>query len=134
VPKSPHVAVSAEGVAPPIGAYSQAIRAGNLLFVSGQVAFGADGQIVGVGDMEAQARAVFENLGRVLAAAGGGPGNITALTIFLTDMSRRAEVSKVRREFVVEPYPASSLVGVQTLAHPDLLVEVEAIAVLPDQA
>jgi reactive intermediate/imine deaminase len=134
MPESTHVAVSADGVAPPIGAYSQAIRAGNLLFVSGQVAFGADGQVVGVGDMEAQARAVFENLGRVVAAAGGGPGNITALTIFLTDMSRRAEVSKVRREFVVEPYPASSLVGVQALAHPDLLVEVEAIAVLPDQA
>ena len=52
------------------------------------------------------------------------------MTIFLTDMSGRAAVSKVRREFVVEPYPASSLVGVQTLARPDLLVEVEAIAVL----
>ena len=65
----PHTAVTAAGVAAPIGAYSQGIRAGQLLFVSGQVAFDADGQVVGVGDMEAQARQAFENLGRVIAAA-----------------------------------------------------------------
>lgn len=124
-------AISPSDVAPPLGAYSHAVRAGNLLFISGQIAFDADGNVIGVGDMEAQARAVFANLGRVLAAAGAGPEHLTALTIFLTDMSRRADVSKVRREFVVEPYPASSLVGVNELAHPDLLVEVEAIAVLP---
>jgi reactive intermediate/imine deaminase len=128
-----HEAITAEDTAPPIGAYSHAIRAGNLLFVSGQVAFDVEGNVIGKGDAEAQAKAVFDNLDRVLAAAGADKQDVTALTIFLVDIAEtRAAVSKTRREWAVEPYPASSLVGVAALAHPDLLVEVEAIAVLQE--
>ena len=123
-------AISSASVAEPIGAYSQAIRAGELLFISGQVALGDDGEVIGVGEMEVQAAAVFAGLGNVLAAAGAGPQDLAQLTIYVTDMKQRAAVSQARREFVREPHPASSLVGVAELAHPDLLVEVDAIAVL----
>lgn len=128
----PHQALFPKDLAPPIGAYSPAIQVGNMLFISGQVALDGDGNVVAVGDMSAQAQEVFRNLGSVLAAAGGGPEDLVSLTIFVTDMSRRGEVAAARRAFVREPFPASSLVGVSELAHPDLLVEVEAIAVLDD--
>jgi reactive intermediate/imine deaminase len=125
-----HEAVTSETLSPPIGAYSHAIRAGQLLFISGQVAFGPDGAVVGVGDMAAQVAQVFANLDAVLAAAGADRGNLTHLTIYVVDMDGRAEVSKARAEYVVDPKPASTLVGVNRLAHPDLLVEIDAIAVL----
>lgn len=122
--------ISPAGFPKPLGAYSHAIRSGNTLYASGQVALDGDGNVVGVGEMAAQVRQVFENLDAVLTAAGARREQIVQMTIYLTDMGERAAVSKARADFVVEPFPASTLVGVNALAHPDLMVEVDAVAVL----
>ena len=111
--------------------YSQAMKMGDLLFVSGQAAIDAGGSVVGVGDFEAQARQVFRNLRTVLEKAGAGLRDIVKVTIFVTDMSHFPVIVKLREEYFSEPYPADSIVQVQALALPDLMVEIEAIAVLP---
>ena len=110
--------------------YSQGMQLGNLLFVSGQAAIDADGSVVGVGDFEAQARQVFRNLRTVLKKAGAGLEDIVKVTIFVTDMTHFPVIVKLREEFFSEPYPTDSIVQVQALALPDLMVEIEAIAVL----
>ena len=109
--------------------YSQGMQLGNLLFVSGQAAIDADGSVVGVGDFEAQARQVFRNLRTVLKKAGAGLEDIVKVTIFVTDMTHFPVIVKLREEFFSEPYPTDSIVQVQALALPDLMVEIEAIAV-----
>jgi 2-iminobutanoate/2-iminopropanoate deaminase len=120
------------GLARPSGPFVNAVRVGKLLFISGQVAYGADGEIVGVGDPEAQAVQVLENLGANLRAAGGSFADVTKVTVFLTDMGHRAAIARVRERYFGGSNPASTLVQVSALVHPDLLLEIEAIAVLPD--
>jgi 2-iminobutanoate/2-iminopropanoate deaminase len=115
----------------PIGPYANAVRAGNLLFVSGQVAFGPDGQVVGKGDPEAQMVRIMENIGACLRAAGAGFADVAKVTIFVKDMGHRTRLSPIRQRYFEGANPASTLVEVSELAHPDLLIEVEAIAVLP---
>ena len=119
-------------LARPSGPFVNAVRAGKLLFVSGQVAYGPDGEIVGVGDPEAQAAQVMENLGANLRAAGASFADVTKVTVFLTDMAHRGQVARVRERYFGGSNPASTLVQVSALVHPDLLLEIEAIAVLPD--
>jgi 2-iminobutanoate/2-iminopropanoate deaminase len=119
-------------LAPPSGPFVNAVRAGKLLFISGQVAYGPDGEIVGVGDPEAQAVQVMENVGASLRAAGASFADVTKVTVFLTDMAHRAAVAGVRERYFAGANPASTLVQVGALVHPDLLLEIEAIAVLPD--
>ena len=118
--------------ATPSGPYVNAVRAGRLVFVSGQVAYGPDGGIVGVGDVEAQATQVMENLGTCLREAGARFEDVTKVTVFLVDMAHRGRVAAVRERYFKGNNPASTLVQVAGLVHPDLLLEVEAIAVLPD--
>ena len=118
--------------ATPSGPYVNAVRAGKLVFVSGQVAYGPDGGIVGVGDVEAQATQVMENLGTCLREAGARFEDVTKVTVFLVDMAHRGQVATVRERYFKGNNPASTLVQVAGLVHPDLLLEVEAIAVLPD--
>ena len=115
----------------PIGPYANAVRAGNLLFISGQVAFGSDGQVVGKDDPEAQMVRIMENIGACLRAAGAGFSDVAKVTIFVKDMGHRARLSPIRQRYFEGGNPASTLVEVSELAHPDLLIEVEAIAVLP---
>ena len=107
---------------------SQAIRSGDLVFVSGQVALDADGQVVGKGDMKAQTRKVFENMATVLGRAGGSLADIVKLTVFTTDMSRLGETHEVRAELLPDPAPASTAVEIKALVFPELLVEIEAVA------
>ncbi len=116
----------------PSGPYVNAVRAGRLVFVSGQVAYGRDGQIVGVGDVEAQATQVMENVGACLLEAGARFDDVTKVTVFLVDMAHRDQVATVRDRYFRGNNPASTLVQVAGLVHPDLLLEIEAIAVLPD--
>jgi reactive intermediate/imine deaminase len=125
------VSYTAPSVRTPPG-YSHAMSAGGLLFVSGQVPLDADGRVVGVDDIGAQARQVFRNLGAVLETAGASFADLVKLTIFVTDISAVAEIRAARDEFVdtANP-PASSLVEVSRLFRPDVRVEVEAIAVAP---
>jgi 2-iminobutanoate/2-iminopropanoate deaminase len=107
---------------------SQAIRAGDLIFVSGQAAIGEDGELVGVGDFDAQAEQAFRNLERVLEAGGSGLDRIVKVTIFLTDMANFPKIVALRGRWFSEPYPADTIVEFGSLALPELEIEIEAIA------
>jgi 2-iminobutanoate/2-iminopropanoate deaminase len=120
-------AVSSAGAPKAIGPYSHAIRAGNLLFISGQVAIdAATGNLVD-GDITAQTRRVMDNLAAVLEAAGLSFQHVVRTTIFLADMSDFAAVNAVYGSFFSEPYPARATVQVSRLPK-DARVEIDAIA------
>jgi reactive intermediate/imine deaminase len=113
--------------------FSQAWRvdgAQSIVFVSGQAAVSADGQIVGEGDFDAQARQTFENLKTVLDQSGASFESVTKLTVYLTDMTNLADYGRIKAEFVKAEQPASTAVEVKSLAFPAMMIEVEAIAVL----
>jgi 2-iminobutanoate/2-iminopropanoate deaminase len=120
-----------EGLAEPFSHYTDAVRAGNLLFVSGCVSVDADGNVVGVGDVVVQARQVFANIGLCLAAAGASFADVVKVTTFLTDIDDRAPINAVRQEVFGDARPASTLVEVSALVLPEFLIEVEAVAVVP---
>ncbi|MBA2617069.1 MAG: RidA family protein [Rubrobacter sp.] len=115
------------------GAFSAGVEApaGRTVYVSGQVAMDAEGAVVGEGDAKAQTEKVLENVSVVLEEAGGSLDDIVKVTVFITDMGMYDEVHEVRRRHFGEPYPASSMVEVSALIDPRLLVEVEAVAVIP---
>ena len=120
-----------EGQSVPISHYTDAVRAGDLLFVSGVIAVDEEGELVGGDDVVAQAESVFERIRDVLAAAGAGPADVVKVTLFLTDVEDRPLINPVRQRFFGETRPASTLVEVSRLAIPGARVEVEAVAVLP---
>jgi 2-iminobutanoate/2-iminopropanoate deaminase len=122
-----------EGMSVPISHYADAVRAGELLFVSGCVPVDADGNLVGGDDVVAQARRVFENIGAVLVAAGAGPADVVKVTLFLTDVEDRPRINPVRQEFFGDTRPASTLVEVSRLAIPGAKIEVEAVAIVPER-
>lgn len=115
------------------GAFSAGVEApaGRTVYVSGQVAMDAEGAVVGEGDAKAQTEKVLENVSMVLEEAGGSLDDIVKVTVFITDMGMYDEVHEVRRRYFGEPYPASSMLEVSALIDPRLLVEVEAVAVIP---
>ena len=119
-----------DGLAEPISHYTDAVRAGSLLFVSGCIGVDGDGNLVPGGVVE-QTRRVVESLGLVLAAAGAGFGDGVKVTVFLTDVDDRVAVNTVRREAFGSTRPASTLVEVSRLAVPGALVEIEAVALIP---
>jgi len=119
------------GQAEPISHYTDAVRAGDLLFVSGVVPVDGEGRVVGGDDVVEQARQVFRNIGAVLAAAGASAQDVVKVTVFLTDVEDRAAINPVRQEFFGETRPASTLVEISRLAVPGAKIEVEAVAVLP---
>ena len=108
---------------------AQARQIGNTLYVSGQVAYDAAGQLVGEGDMKAQTRQVFDNIKAVLAAAGAGMKDIIKINTYITDQSKFMDMLEVRKEIFGANPPASTAVVVAGLAFPGLLIEVETIAV-----
>ncbi|MBR7837159.1 RidA family protein [Actinospica durhamensis] len=120
-----------DGIAPATG-YSHVVTAtGRLVAVSGQIALDQYGNLVGPGDAAAQALQVFANLHRCLTAAGATFDDVIKLTFFVTDVAHLPAVRKARDQYVdVENPPASSAVQVAALFRPDLLLEVEALAVL----
>lgn len=120
-------AVSSPDAPKAIGPYSQAVRAGQLLFVSGQVPLDpATGQIV-AGDIAAQTRRVFDNLGAVLKAGGRSFADVVRTTVFLADMNDFAAVNEVYGTYFSEPYPARATVQVARLPK-DARVEIDLIA------
>jgi 2-iminobutanoate/2-iminopropanoate deaminase len=122
-------AVSAPGAAPAIGPYSPAVRAGNLLFLSGQIPLDpATGQLVGGGIREQTTR-VLENMGELLRAGGASFGQVVRTTIFLADMNDFAAVNETYAAYFSEPYPARATVQVARLPK-DVRVEIDAIAVV----
>ncbi|WEF32836.1 RidA family protein [Pseudoduganella chitinolytica] len=108
---------------------SQGIRAGNLLFISGQAGAGADGSIV-PGGFQAQGEQAFANLRRVLEAGGASLRDVVKVTIFVTDMAHFAQVVELRRRFFAAPYPADTIAEVRALYDPAAMIEIEAIAVV----
>jgi enamine deaminase RidA (YjgF/YER057c/UK114 family) len=121
-----------EGMARGAGYTHVVIGTGRLVAISGQVAFDADGKVVGEGDPAAQARQVFENLRRCLTAAGAGFENVVKFTYYVTDVAFLPSVREVRDQYIdLERPPASTAVEVAALFRPELLLEVEALALLP---
>lgn len=107
---------------------SQAFRVGDLVFVSGQAAVNDVGEVVGVDDFEVQARQAVANLERVLTEAGSSLDQLIKVTIFVTDMAHFSTVVELRREFFSPPYPADTICEVAALAYPELMFEIEAVA------
>ena len=116
--------------AKPVANYKMATRleSGRLLYISGQVAWDASGSLVGKGDVRAQARQAFENLRGVLQAAGGDVGNLMKITTYITKIADFPAVAEARTTVFSGELPASTLIVVKALFHPDFLVEVEGVA------
>ena len=112
--------------------FSPAVRVGNLLFISGTTAVDESGQIVGRGDIVAQTRYIFEKFGRLLAAGGAGFEHIVQTTEYVTTTENYAKTAAVRREFFKEQFPTATGVIVAGLLREGALIEISAIAVLPD--
>ena len=119
------------GLAAPLSHYADAVRAGDLLFVSGMPALDGDGELVGPGDVVAQFGQVLANLRAVLDAAGATPADVVKVSVFLTDVDDRPRINPLREEFFGSARPASTLVEVSRLPVPGMLVEMEAVVQLP---
>ncbi len=123
--------VSTDRAPAAIGTYSQAVRCGDTVYLSGQIPLDpASGELV-TGNIEAEIRRVFDNLRAVCEAAGGGLGDLAKLNVFLTDLAHFGEVNRIMAEYFIEPYPARAAIGVASLprgAH----VEMDGILVLSD--
>jgi enamine deaminase RidA (YjgF/YER057c/UK114 family) len=119
------------GIAPPPEPYSHAIRCGDTLYVAGQVAFDENNDTVGIGDPRRQAEQVWHNIRLAVESAGGTLADVVKITVFLKDV-RHAPAEISVREQLFEPgrYPICTLVQVANLGLPDLLMEVDAVAVL----
>jgi len=100
-----------------------------MLFFSGQAAISEQGEVVGVGDFDAQLQQVFHNIDRLLHAAGSSRDQIIKVTIYLTDMANFPKIVQARKVYFEHPFPADTIVEVRALALPDLMVEIDVIAV-----
>jgi len=110
--------------------FSRAVRVGDLVFVSGTVAWGPDGKLVGKGDVYAQAKQTLANIEGYLRQAGATLKDVVRTRIYLTDIGRWQEVARAHREAFGDVRPASSMLEISGLAEPEMLVEIEAVAVL----
>lgn len=127
------IRVTAQGdelPASPRDLFSDCIVSNGFVFISGQHAGAPDGPVGGA-DVFKQTQEGLRRIIVLLAKAGVGPQDVVKVTIYLTDLSQRAEVSRARREVFSEPTPCSTLIGVNGLVEPGLLVEIEAVAALP---
>jgi 2-iminobutanoate/2-iminopropanoate deaminase len=113
--------------------YSQGVKVTQgqtILFLSGQVAYTPDGGVAYRGDFKGQARGAYEAIKALVESQGGTMRNIVKITTFVTDMRYRLDLAPVREEFFGKKGPASTLVEISALAHPDWMIEIEAVAVL----
>lgn len=120
------------GVYDPAG-YSQGVKvtgAQTILFLAGQVAYDKDGGVAHKGDFKAQAREIFGAIKKLVEAGGGTLDNVVKINTYVTDVRNRPDFRVVRDEFFGSRGPASTMVEVCALAHPDYLIEIEAIAVV----
>ena len=127
--------VSTDRLREPSGHFSQATTieaSGKLVFISGMTARQPDGTIAGIGDIETQTRQVCENIKSAVEAAGGTLNDVCRVDVFVRNMEHFDAIHKVRREYFEAPLPASTMVEVTKMVSPDYLIEISAIAVLPD--
>ena len=122
--------INPDGMTQPTS-YSHLVKFDRLLFIAGQVALDAEGNVVGEGDMTAQVHQVLKNLQSVLASEGADFSDVVKINIFTTDIDEFRRSGEVRREFFGEYAPTSTLVQIVRLARPVFLVEIEAIAIKP---
>jgi enamine deaminase RidA (YjgF/YER057c/UK114 family) len=106
-------------------------RPGKLVFISGLTAKNEQGELVGVGNIAAQTRQVCENLKSAMQAGGGTMADIVRIDVYIREMAGFKEIHEIRREFFGPNPPASTMVAVSAFTHPDMLIEINAIAVLP---
>lgn len=116
----------------PIVGYSRAVRVGRVVHVSGTTATDASGRLVGIGDPAAQTRQTIENIRRALERAGARLEDVVRTRIYVTDISRWEAVGRVHGEFFAEILPTTSMIEVRGLIDPDMMVEIEAEALLAE--
>lgn len=110
--------------------YTLGWRVGQTIYVAGQLPYDGNGNLVGLGDIKAQTRRVFENVRKIVEAGGGTMDDVVKLTVFVTDVRFREPYGEVRTEFFGPNPPASTLVQISNLAVPGALIEIEAVAAL----
>lgn len=110
--------------------YSHAAKAGNTLYIAGQIPKNADNEFIGLGNFEAQARQVYANIKNIVTEAGGSLENVVMMTTILVNPDDIDTCLKVRSEFFQDPYPPNTMFIAKRLPHPDVLIEVDAVAVL----
>jgi len=129
----PRQQIISEKIGKPSGHFSQATAVeakGRLVFISGMLAKGSDGILVGIGDIEEQARQVCENLKSAIEEAGGTLDDICRVDVYVRNMEHFEAIHKVRRAYFASPPPASTMVEVTKMTSPDALIEINAIAVV----
>ena len=120
-------------LAEPISHYTDAVEAAGFLYISGMLPVDCAGELVGAGDVVRQTEQVLDNVGTVLRAMGATFDDVVRVGVYLRDMADRELINTVRRRYFGDARPASTLVEVSGLAHPDALVEIEAVALLSRQ-
>ncbi len=128
-----HQLIRAEGLSEPISHYSDAVRAGDTIYVSGQASVDHHGRLVGAGDVVAQTRQVLDNMKLALAASGATLDDVVKVTVYLAHCADRPTVNEVRKAYFGANKPASTLIGISEFAIPGMLIEIEAIAVAPER-
>ena len=118
--------IRVDGLSEPISHYTDAVRFGDMLFVSGVAPLNAAGELTS-DDVQAQAQLVFANLDKILKAAGADFCDVLKVTVFLTDVDDRAKVNPLRQKYFGNVRPASTLIGVKELAVPGMKIEIEAV-------
>jgi reactive intermediate/imine deaminase len=127
--------VTSASIRKPIGVFSQATvveAKGRLVFVSGMTARRPDGSIAGVGNIEEQTRQVCENIKSAVEGAGGTMNDVCRVDVYVRNMEHFDAIHKIRRQYFTPPLPASTMVEVSKMVSPDYLIEINAIAVIPD--
>jgi len=107
---------------------AQGYRVGDMIFLSGQASIDDGGNIVGADDFAAQVDQVFTNIDKILTSAGSSVAQIFKVTVYVTDMARFPDIIEMRRRYFKPPYPADTIVEVASLALPELMIEVDVIA------
>ena len=115
---------SAEVAEPPPGRWSNALRVGDMLFISGTVSRAPDGVTIQGSNEYEQAKIIFGKIGHLVEAAGGAMADVVKMTIYVVNIKRNTEVWRARQEFFTGDFPCSTLVEVRSLATPDILVEI----------
>jgi len=133
----PKTSINPEGMAKPVGPYAHVVTAppgGRLVFCAGAVAYDSEGNLVGPGDIVAQTRQVMKNLRLALEAAGATFADVVKVTNYVLDAREWPKVLPIRAEYLPEPHPASTFLEVRALMFPELLIEIEAVAVVYDSS